>query len=288
MQIVKFEKKDFKMLFFVVLSAFIYACGFNIFVKSGNLFPGGFAGISRLLLAILSDFCHINISFSVIYMTLNVITSIVVFKKIGKKFMIFSIMHYFLVSLFTTILPSVMITEDILLISVFGGLINGFAISIALRNNASSGGSDFIAIYFSIRFNVSTWNYVLCMNAVVLVLAGLLFGWEKALYSIIFQFVSTQVVNTMHNRYKSSQLDIITNMPDEICNAVFHTCRHGITKIRCTGGFTNKEHWLLIMAVNQYQLKNVVDSIKRVDPHAFITLHNVDRVIGNYYQKPLE
>ena len=71
MQIVKFEKKDFKMLFFVVLSAFIYACGFNIFVKSGNLFPGGFAGISRLLSAILSDFCHINISFSVIYMTLN-------------------------------------------------------------------------------------------------------------------------------------------------------------------------------------------------------------------------
>ena len=175
MQIVKFEKKDFKMLFFVILSAFIYACGFNIFVKSGNLFPGGFAGISRLLSAILSDFCHINVSFSVIYMTLNVITSIVVFKKIGKKFMIFSIMHYFLVSLFTTILPSVMITEDILLISVFGGLINGFAISIALRNNASSGGSDFIAIYFSIRFNVSTWNYVLCMNAVVLVLAGLLF-----------------------------------------------------------------------------------------------------------------
>ncbi len=284
----KFDINDIKILFFIVLSAFIYSCGMNVFVKSGNLFPGGFAGISRLVSAVLLEFCHINLSFSVIYMVLNVVTSIFVFKKIGKKFMIFSILHYILVSLFTSILPTRIITEDLLLISVFGGLINGFAISIALRNNASSGGMDFIAIYFSTRFNVSTWNYVFILNAVVLTIAGLLFGWEKALYSIIFQFVSTQVVNTMHNRYKSTQLDIITNMPDEICDAVFHTCRHGITKIKCTGGFTNKEHWLLLIAVNTYQLKDVVDSIRMVDPHAFITLRNVDRVLGNYYQKPLE
>ncbi len=288
MQFFKFEKKDFRILIFIIFSAFIYSCGMNVFVKSGNLFPGGFAGISRLVSAVLDQFFHIELSFSVIYMFLNVITSIIVFKKIGKKFMFFSILHYFLVSLFTSLLPTVMVTEDLLLISVFGGLINGFAISIALRNNASSGGADFIAIYFSMRFNISTWNYVLVINAVVLTIAGILFGWERALYSIIFQFVSTQVVNTMHNRYKSSQLEIITNMPDEICESVFHTCRHGITKIKCTGGFTNKEHWLLIIAVNTYQLKDVVDSIRRVDPHAFITLHNVDRVLGNYYQKPLE
>ncbi len=284
----KFDINDIKILFLIVLSAFIYSCGMNVFVKSGNLFPGGFAGISRLVSAVLLEFSNINISFSVIYMVLNVVTSIFVFKKIGKKFMFFSILHYILVSLFTSILPTRMITEDLLLISVFGGLINGFAISIALRNNASSGGMDFIAIYFSTRFNVSTWNYVFILNAVVLTIAGLLFGWDKALYSIIFQFVSTQVVNTMHNRYKSTQLDIITNMPDEICDAVFHTCRHGITKIKCTGGFTNKEHWLLLIAVNTYQLKDVVDSIRKVDPHAFITLRNVDRVLGNYYQKPLE
>lgn len=284
----KFDINDIKILFLIVISAFIYSCGMNVFVKSGNLFPGGFAGISRLVSAVLLEFSNINISFSVIYMVLNVVTSIFVFKKIGKKFMFFSILHYILVSLFTSILPTRMITEDLLLISVFGGLINGFAISIALRNNASSGGMDFIAIYFSTRFNVSTWNYVFILNAVVLTIAGLLFGWDKALYSIIFQFVSTQVVNTMHNRYKSTQLDIITNMPDEICDAVFHTCRHGITKIKCTGGFTNKEHWLLLIAVNTYQLKDVVDSIRKVDPHAFITLRNVDRVLGNYYQKPLE
>ncbi len=284
----KFEKKDLKILFFVTLSAFIYSCGMNIFVKSGNLFPGGFAGISRLTSAILLEFFNINISFSVIYMALNVIVSALVFTRIGRKFMIFSIIQYLLVSLFTSVLPTILITEDLLLISVFGGLINGFAISLALQHNASSGGTDFIAIYFSSRFNISTWNYVFILNACVLTIAGLLFGWEKALYSIIFQFVSTQVVNTMHNRYKSTQLDIITNMPDEICNAVFHTCRHGITKIQCSGGFTNKEHWLLVIAVNTYQLDDVVKSIKRTDPHAFITLHSVEKVIGNYYQKPLE
>lgn len=284
----KFEKSDIKKICIIVISAFIYSLGMNIFVKSGNLFPGGFSGISRLLALICEDFLHIHVSYSVFYFILNGSAAYIVFKKIGKKFMLLSILHFILVSIFTSILPTVLVTEDLLLISVFGGLIGGFSIGLALQNNASSGGMDFVAIYFSIRYNISTWNYVLIFNALVLTIAGILYGWNLALYSIIYQFVSTQVVNTLHKRYKSTELKVVTNCPDEICNAVFHTCRHGITKIECNGAFTNQEHSLLLIDVNTYQLKDVIESIRKADSHAFITIHSVDRVIGNYYQKPLE
>lgn len=284
----KFEKNDFKKVCIVTLSALLYSMGMNIFVKSGNLFPGGFSGISRLLALLCNDFLHIDVSYSVFYFILNGLAAYIVFKKIGKKFMLLSILHFILVSFFTSVLPTIYITEDLLLISVFGGLIGGFAIGLALQNNASSGGMDFVAIYFSIRYNVSTWNYVLIFNAFVLTVAGVLYGWNIALYSIIYQFVSTQVVNTLHKRYKSTELKVITNHPEEICNAVFHTCRHGITRIDCSGAFTNQEHSLLLIDVNTYQLKDVIASIRNADEHAFITIHSVDKIIGNYYQKPLE
>ena len=113
-------------------------------------------------------------------------------------------------------MPSLEVTSDPLLISVFGGIINGCAISLCLSASATSGGTDFIAIYFSEKKGVDTWNYVLAGNVAMLVVAGLLFGWEKSLYSIIFQFVSTQVLHALYKRYQKQTLLIITDHPDEV------------------------------------------------------------------------
>ncbi len=283
-----FGRSDLVHILMIIISAVLYSLGIAVFVKSGNLFPGGYAGISRLISEILNKFFSIKLSFSVIYFLMNGITTLFVWKKIGHKFVIYSVLWYTLTSLLTSFNFQEFITDDPLLIAVFGGLINGLAVGIALRNNASSGGTDFIAIYMSIRFNMPTWNYVMAANACVLLIAGMLFGWEQALYSIIFQYVSTQVVGTIHQRYKLTGLHVVTNYPDEVCDAVFHTCRHGITKVPCEGGFTDQPHWLLMMTINTYQLKDVIDHIKQTDPHAFITVNPVNRIVGNYYQKPLE
>ncbi len=283
-----FTRKDIMSILTVILSAFIYSIGMNVFVNSGNLFPGGFAGLSRLLSQVLLRFSNINISFSIIYFCLNLIITLIVWKKIGHKFIILSVFWYSLTSMFTSLIPYYTITQDPLLISVFGGLINGFAIGMALRSNASSGGTDFIAIYLSMKYNMPTWNWILGANGVILVCAGLLFGWNQALYSIIFQFVSTEIVNSLHQRYKLTKINVVTNIPDAICDAVFHTCRHGVTKVKCEGGYTDEEHWLLLMTINTYQLKDVIDSIRKADSKAFITINHVERIIGNYYQKPLE
>lgn len=283
-----FTKKDLQYVLAMVFSSFLYSFGMNSFVKSGNLFPSGFAGISRLISGLLDTYCQINISFGVIYFTLNIIVTVVVLRYIGHKFILYSFLWFSLTSFFTEVIQVAPITHEMLLIAVFGGLINGASIGIALRNNGSSGGTDFIAIYFSMKFNRPIWNYIMAANALVLVIAGLTYGWTSALYSIIFQFVSTQVINELHKRYRLTSLHIITNTPEEVCQAMFHTCRHGITKVKCEGGYTDQEHWLLLTTINTYQLKEVTDAVKAVDPKAFITIFNTERIIGNYFQKPLE
>lgn len=283
-----FGKKDIRYLFFIILSALLYSFTMNSFIQSGNLFPGGFAGVSRLLSLVSEKYLHFPISFSIFYFGLNTAVTLFVFNKIGHKFITYSVLWYTLTSVFTSVISVPVITHEPLLIAVFGGLLNGIAIGIALRNNASSGGTDFLAIYMSMKTNQSSWNTMLIVNGVILMITGCLFGWNAALYSIIFQFVSTQVVNEMHSRFKLSNVQIVTNMPDEVCAAIFGIVRHGVTKFACEGGYTSEKHWLLMTTVNTYQLKEVTDVVKKVDPHAFIEIFAAEKIIGNYYQKPLE
>lgn len=285
---IRFTRHDIVILFNVLFSSLLYSFGMNYFAKSGNLFPGGYGGLSRLLSEVFMKFFHLNISFSIIYFTMNILTVLLLWRHIGHKFMIYSCIFVTSSSILTAVLPVRTVTEDILLISVFGGVISGLATGIVLRNNASSGGTDFIAIWMSSKYNKPTWNYIMCGNAVILILAGILFGWDKALYSIIYQYVSTQIVNVLHQRYKFSRLDIVTNLPDDVCTAIFSVCRHGITKVQCEGAFSHAERWLLLTTVNTYELQDVLRSIKKADPSAFITISQVGRIIGNYHQTPLE
>lgn len=285
---ITFTKKDIQYLLVIALSALIYAFGMESFVKSGNLFPGGFAGISRLISLSAARYIGIDIPFGVIYWLLNFTVVLFIWGRIGHKFVLYSILWFSLSSLFTIIINVPIVTNDMLLIAVFGGLLNGLAIGLALRSNASSGGTDFIAIDLSARLKRPTWNYMLGVNAIVLVIAGLLFGWDKALYSIIFQYVSTQVVNTMHQRYKVTRLQVTTDHADEVCEAVFKTCRHGITRFPVEGAYKHQPHTMLQITINNYQLNEVIEIIRKTDSHAFISLTAVERVIGNYYQKPLD
>ena len=285
---IQFTKRDIPAILAVIVSATIYSIGMNNFIKTGNLFPGGYAGISRLISQTALQYFHVNISFSVIYFILNLFTAAIVWNRIGHKFMIYSGLFVTISAILTAVLPVSSVTSDLLLISVFGGVITGFSTGLVLRNNASSGGTDFIAIWLSNVYNKPTWNYVMAGNAVILILAGLLFGWNQALYSIIYQYVNTQIINLMHKRYKFTRLDIVTNLPDEICDVIFKSVHHGVTKVRCEGGFSGSEHWLLLVTINTYQIQEVIRRLKEADPHCFITICNVERIIGNYYQTPLE
>ncbi len=284
----KFNRKDWKYILGVTVSAIIYSFGMNTFVKSGNLFPGGYAGIARLLSLLIEEYLHISISFSVIYFTMNIITTLIVWKNIGHKFVLYSVLWFTETSILTQLFVLPQLTNDPLLISVFGGVINGIAVGIALRFNASSGGTDFIAIDLSTRLNMPTWNYIFAVNAVVLVLAGLNFGWNQALYSMIFQYVSKEVVNTLHQRYKLKRLHIVTDYPEEVSQAIFSICRHGITKLKCTGEYSHHEHSLLLVTINAFQKDDVLRAVASVDPKAFISINTVEKIVGSFYQVPLE
>lgn len=279
---------DIKLLFLAIFSAIIQSIAITSFSIPAKLYPSGFSGISRLLSDIFHDYFSIDISYSVLYLVFNLIVSIIVYKKIGKKFTIYSVIQFSLVSLFSYLFPQLFILKEQLLYCLFGGIVNGIAVGLALSFNFSTGGFDFLSVYFSNKFKKSIWDYILYINVFILILAGIVYGWDRSLYSIIFQFCSTQIVKRMHQRYTYTTLTIITNKPDDVSNEILKNIRHGITEIKAEGYFSKKDTTMLYIVVNSYQYHDVVKYVLTIDPHAFINVQKTSEIYGNYYQNPLD
>lgn len=281
-------KKNFKYLPWVILSAIFQAVSLSSFSVPGNLYSSGVTGISRLLSDVLLDQFSIDIKYTIFLVAINLVLATIVYKRIGRLFTLLSLTQTILTSIFATFLKPLFTIEDTMLLAIFGGIIGGFGVSLALSHNASSGGMDFLSIFFANKYKRNMWNVIFGLNCILIVTIGLIYGWERALYSIVYQFCNTQVVNRMHKRYTSQTITIITEKPDEVSQAIFDTVRHGITQIDAKGAYKKQHTNMLYTVVNSYQTNDVIKAILEVDTKAFINVQNTATVVGNYYQKPLD
>ena len=279
---------DLKLLAISLLSALIYSFGIANFSIPAKLYPSGFSGISRISSDLLHDFCGVDISYSIIYFTLNIVVVFFVYHRLGKKFTIYSTIQFIFVAILTNYFKQIIFINEEILMAIFGGIINGTAIGLALAFNFSTAGFDFVSIFFATKYKKDVWNYIFFVNMTILMIAGLVYGWDRCLYSIIFQFASTQVIKNFHKRYTHKTLTIITKKPDEVSNAILSNVRHGITEIHATGFYSKQDTTILYSIVNSFQYKEVVKIVLESDPHAFINVQNTQAIYGNYYQKPLD
>jgi len=142
-------KKDSKRVIVICIASVIMAVNIKTFVRAGGLYPGGATGLTILIQAIAERFLNVTVPYTVVNLLLNMIPIYIGFRFIGKKFTLYSCVMIVLTGVLTDIIPGFVITYDILLISIFGGMINGFIISLCLMMNATTGGTDFIAIFLS-------------------------------------------------------------------------------------------------------------------------------------------
>ena len=277
---------NIKRLLLIVLGSCIFAANIKTLVHAGGLLPGGFTGLTLLIQESFSHFFGISIPFSLINFTLNAIPAVISFRFIGRRYTLYSVLMIVLSGLLTDFLPAYSITDDILLSAVFGGCINALAISFCLFAGASSGGSDFIAIFISEKYGRDAWNYIFAGNIVILGIAGWLFGWEKALYSILFQFTTTQLLNYLYRRYQKMTLFVITNHTHEVFEVIRINTNHGATVFHGYGCYNNAERDLVYSVVSGDEVRRVVPKIKQVDPAAFINVVRSKQVSGRFYLRP--
>lgn len=274
-----------KRVALIVFAAAIFSVNLNSFVRMAGLFPGGFSGISLLIQRVAERYLAVRIPYAPLYLALNAVPVYVSFRYIGRKFTLYTLLMVALSSVLTDLVPDITFTDDILLCSIFGGIINGFAISCCLRADATSGGTDIIAIYFSERKGTDMWNKILLMNVCVLAVAGMLFGWEASLYSIIFQFASTQVLNLLYRRYQKVTMLIITEKPDDLYDAVRTLTNHDATIIDGTGCYSGARKTILYTVISADESGTLTREIKRRDPAAFVNILQSKGILGRFFTR---
>lgn len=281
-------KEDGKRILVLCLASLLLAVNIKSFVRTGGLYPGGATGLTILLQHIAQTFLHLEVPYTLVNLVLNAVPVYIGFRFIGKKFTLYSCLMIFLTGIFTDIVPGYMITYDILLVSVFGGIINGLVISICLLVNATTGGTDFIAIFLSEKKGMDSFNVILGLNMLILAAAGILFGWDKALYSIIFQYVSTQVLHTLYKKYQQQTLFIVTNKPQEISDAISRETHHGATILEGEGSYDHCDRYVVYSVVSSAESKRIVRLIREIDSQAFVNAIRTEQLAGRFYQKPTE
>ena len=256
------------------------------FVRTAGLFPGGFTGTSLLIQEACDRFLGVRVPYSALSVTLNFIAAALCFRYIGKRFALFSMLAVAVTSVLTDLLPGFSVSADPLLCSVFGGLVNGLATSLCLRADASTGGTDFISIYLAEKSGRDAFNIILGGNVVMLTVAGLLFGWERALYSMIFQFCTTQALHTLFRRYQHRTLWIVTDSPGEVYSVIRDTAHHGATLFQGIGLYRNEPRSMIYTVLSGDEIRRVVRDVRQVDPHAFINIQRTDSLTGRFYRRP--
>lgn len=285
----KFDwKEDGKRILIICLASVVMAVNIKSFVHTGGLYPGGATGLALLIQRIAELFFHISVPYTLINLALNAVPVYIGFKHIGKKFTLYSCLMIVLTSVLTDLIPGYVITYDTLLISIFGGIINGCVISLCLAMNATTGGTDFIAIFLSEKKGIDSWNVVLGFNVIILGAAGILFGWNKALYSIIFQYASTQVLHALYKKYQQQTLFVVTNRAKEVYRAIADISNHGATIIEGEGSYEHHERKIVYSVVSRAESKPIIRAVKQADPHAFINVMKTEQISGRFYQKPNE
>lgn len=263
-----------KKLIVVIFGALLNAIAMNFFLIPADVYASGFAGVAQLISKITP------ISTGVLLFILNVPIAIVGWIKVGKSFTLFSFLSVAFMSLFMEIIPETSYSHDILLNAVFGGVIAAVGVGLTLKWGASTGGMDIIAMILSRVQDKPVGTYFFILNGAIIITAGAMFGWEKALYTLVNLYAATKVIDTIHTAHQKLTVMIITKKTAELKVAIHEKLVRGITILPARGAFSNEPKEMLMIVVTRYELFDIERIIKDVDPQAFTNVVQTTAVLG--------
>lgn len=274
-------KKQFLSYFFMFIGSILAAVGLEIFLVPNHVIDGGVVGIS----IILSYLTHIPLGLFLVF--LNIPFLYIGYKQIGKTFALSTLFSIISLSIWVTILhPVSELTQDILLASIFGGIILGIGVGLIIRYGGSLDGTEIVAILLDKKSGFSVGEIVMFFNLFILGSAGFVFGWDKAMYSLMAYFITFKVIDiTIEGLDETKSVIIITNKPDEIADVLMARLGRGITLLEGKGGFSREAKSVLYAVITRLEIAKLKSIINDIDPQAFVTISQVHEVMGGRFSK---
>lgn len=263
------------------IGSIITAVGLEIFLVPNKIVDGGVVGIS-IMAAAMTEY-----PIGIFLILLNLPFLYLGYKQIGRTFALSTTFSIVSLSYWTTqFIPVEEITNDLFLAAIFGGIVTGLGVGIIIRNGGSLDGTEIVAIILDKRSGFSVGEIVMFMNLFILSAAGLLFGWNQAMYSLVAYFIIAKVIDVVIKGLdESNGVMIVTSVPDEIMEALMARLGRGVTILHGEGGYTGDPKKVLYCVVTRLEVDKLKAIVLEKDETAFVTINQVHDIVGGRFKK---
>lgn len=265
----------------LIVGSLIYSAGLEIFLVPNNIIDGGVVGIS-----IMASYLT-GIPFGVYMVVLNLPFLYLGYKQIGKTFAISTIISIIALSVFSEFLePVPRITEDYFLAAIFGGIIAGAGVGLVIRQGGSLDGTEITAIILDRKTSFSVGEVVMFFNLFILGAAGFVFGWDKAMYSLVAYFIISKMIDVvLKGLDESYAVMIVSDEYEEIADALMHRLGRGVTYLHGQGAYTGDDKQVLYCVVTRLEVVKLKEIALEKDETAFVTINPVHDIVGGRFKK---
>lgn len=275
----KDEKWYMLLMSYILIGAgvFCMSIGINYFFAPNTIAPGGVTGFAVVVKQLT------GIEIYLINLILNIPLFIFGAKALGKSTAIKTLYATILLSFFLKVLPPIVLTHDLLLSSLFGGVLTGAGLGLVFKFGGTTGGTDLAGAMLSGKFpNISLPNAMMMIDLVVVVFAGVVEkNIEISLYSMIAMFTTVKVIDlVLEGVGYLKAFYIITNMPEEVGDKLMKDLNRGLTSLQGKGMYTKESKEVLLCVVSRSQFTQVKEIVKSIDPDAFVMVTEMSEVLG--------
>lgn len=266
--------RDFVVRYFLIITGvFIGSLSVIVFMTPLDISPTGVSGIAVILNEL------IDTPIGIMVFVLNIPIQIMGYfllpngARVIMRSLLVIVLYSIMLEMLAPYVPIDGISDDRMLNALFGGIIGGISGGMVFRAGASFGGTSTLALILQRRIGLPMSTTFLYVDAIVVVFAGLVYGWEGALYAIIALFVgglATDYILEGPSVIRTAM--IITNKPEEVTAVIFNDLQRGATGWTVRGEYTGTERTMLYVTIGRAQVHELKDAVIKIDPAAFVVI----------------
>lgn len=266
-----------KNIMLIMLGSMFYSLGITYFAIPNKLAEGGFTGIAVIL------YYLFQLPTGWVVLLLNIPLFLVGYKVFGKKSFIYTLIGTFAVSVFLEITPMFggFVTDDLLFVALYTGVMTGIGLGIILRVGATTGGVDIIARLTNKYWSWSMGRTFLVFDFTIISISAFFFGLEVAMYTLVSVFVNSRVVDFVVEGLSQSKAAMIISQKSElVAKEITKGMNRGVTILNGKGGFTGQDKEVIYVAFAPTELPKLKHLVTKNDPYAFMVVYDVRDVHG--------
>jgi len=261
----------------IVIGSFVGALSLTMFLVPNKLAAGGISGIATVLHYVF----ELPVGWTMLVLNIPLFLAGVAFlgKSVGIKTLVVSLLFSF----FTEITESFPVpTQDLILSTVYGGVVLGLGLGLVFRGRGSTGGTDLASmILHHFVPSISEGQGILIIDFFVIILSGLTFNWELAMYGWISLFISSKVIDLILEGFNYAKaVYIISTQAEEVSRKIMTELDRGVTLFNAKGGYSREEKNVLLCVITRFEIAKLKGIVHEIDPKAFVIIHDVHEVLG--------